>query len=97
MDAHRVGSAGEKQHGIDILATMENRASWVVQCKRMKKFGKSDAERAIKKAEAEFGHQHPAHYLFWVTSEVKTDAILLHQLPKLTKDKSSMKLECGAE
>ncbi len=77
IDAHRVGSAGEKQFGIDILATIENRATWVVQCKRMKTFSKSDAERAIKKAEAEFGKHHPAHYLLWVTGDVKADATLL--------------------
>lgn len=77
IDAHRVGSAGEKQFGIDILVTMENRATWVVQCKRMETFSKLDAERAIKKAEAEFGKHHPAHYLLWVTGDVKADATLL--------------------
>lgn len=77
IDAHRAGSAGEKQFGIDILATMENRATWVVQCKRMETFSKSDAERAIKKAETEFGKHHPAHYLLWVTGDVKAAATLL--------------------
>lgn len=85
VDAHPMGGPGEKQHGIDILVTMENRATWVVQCKHMAKFGKSDASRAIEKATREFGHYHPAHYLIWVTGKVTADATLLaHETESVT-------------
>ncbi|MEO8614124.1 MAG: restriction endonuclease [Luteolibacter sp.] len=80
VDAHRVGVSGEKQHGIDILVTMENGATWVVQCKHMAKFGKTDASKAIEKAKREFGSYQPAHYLIWATGKVTADATLLaHQ------------------
>jgi hypothetical protein len=85
VDAHRVGTSGEKQHGIDILVTMENRAAWVVQCKHMAKFGKTDAAKAIEKAKREFGSHQPAHYLIWVTGKVTADATLMaHQAESVT-------------
>ena len=85
VDAHRVGTSGEKQHGIDILVTMENRATWVVQCKHMAKFGKTDAAKAIEKAKREFGSHQPAHYLIWVTGKVTADATLVaHQAESVT-------------
>ena len=80
LDAVRYGASGAKQRGIDILATMENRATWVLQCKHVAKFGKGDAEKAIAKAEREFGSRHPARYLLWVTGNVSTDALdLVHE------------------
>lgn len=85
VDAHRIGAVGEKQHGIDILVTMENRATWVVQCKHMAKFGKTDASKAIEKAKREFGSYHPAHYLIWVTGKVTADATLFaHETESVT-------------
>ncbi|MEY4485091.1 MAG: hypothetical protein RL693_2543, partial [Verrucomicrobiota bacterium] len=80
LDAVRYGTAGAKQKGIDFLATMENRSTWVLQCKHMPKFGKTDAEKAIKKAEEEFGPQNPARYLLWATGTVSPDALdFVHQ------------------
>jgi hypothetical protein len=85
VDAHRVGVSGEKQHGIDILVTMENGATWVVQCKHMAKFGKTDASKAFEKAKREFGSYQPAHYLIWVTGKVTADATLFaHQAEAVT-------------
>ncbi len=85
VDAHRVGSPGEQQHGIDILVTMENRATWVVQCKHIAKFGKTDTSSAIEKAKREFGSYQPAHYLIWVTGKVSAGATLVaHQAESVT-------------
>ena len=77
VDAQRLGTAGAKQHGIDILVRMETGARWVVQCKHVKKFGKTDLEKAIVKAEKEFGLHNAEHFLLWVTGDVSTDATLL--------------------
>ena len=80
LDAVRYGSPGAKQRGIDFLATMENRSTWVLQCKRIANFRKGDAEKAIAKAETEFGPRHPARYLLWVSGGVSPDALdLVHQ------------------
>ena len=76
LDAQRVGSSGEKQHGIDLLLTLENRATWVIQCKHVQSFGKDDFEKAIAKAKAEFSSYQPSHYLIWVTGKVTTLATL---------------------
>ncbi len=75
LDAVRYGAAGARQRGIDYLATMENRATWVLQCKHMPRFTKGDAEKAIAKAEAEFGNSYPARYLLWVTGKVSPEAL----------------------
>jgi len=77
VDAHRMGTSGEKQHGIDVLVRMETGTRWVVQCKRVEKFGKSDLTKTIAKAEKEFGHHRAERFLLWVTGDVKTDATLL--------------------
>ena len=74
VDAVRYGTAGSKQRGIDILATMENRATWVLQCKRMPHFTKSDAEKAVAAAETTFSGHTPARYLLWVSGTVATGA-----------------------
>ena len=80
LDAVRYGTSGAKQRGIDILARMENRSTWVLQCKHMLRFTKGDAQKAIAKAEAEFGARQPARYLLWVTGKVATDALdLVHE------------------
>ena len=85
VDAHLMGVPGEEQHGIDILITMENGATWVVQCKHMVKFGKTDASKAIEKAKREFGSYQPAHYLIWVTGKVTAEATLVaHQAESVT-------------
>lgn len=84
-DAVRYGTSGSKQKGIDILATMENGATWVVQCKRTPKFSRSDAEKAITKANTEYGSRNPAHFLLWVTGQVATGALdFVQQHPKWT-------------
>ncbi len=78
-DAVRYGTGGAKQRGIDILATMENRATWVVQCKHMPNFTRGNAQTAITKAVREYGSRQPARWLLWVTGKVTTDAIDLVQ------------------
>lgn len=78
-DAVRYGTGGAKQRGIDILATMENRATWVVQCKHMPNFTRGKAEAAITKAVQEYGSRQPARWLLWVTGKVAPDAIDLVQ------------------
>ena len=75
VDAVRYGTAGAKQLGIDFLVKMEDGTIWVVQCKRMIKFARGNAEKAIAKAEAEFGSRNPAKYLLWVTGKVSPDAL----------------------
>lgn len=77
MDAHKVGSAGEKQHGIDIIVRMETGARWVIQCKRVEKFREADFTKAIAKAETEFKRYSPDRYLLWVTGQVNAGATLL--------------------
>lgn len=77
VDALRVGNPGEKQHGIDILVRMETGTRWVVQCKRIEKFGKTDLTKAIAKAEKEFGHHRAERFLLWVTGDVSADATLI--------------------
>ncbi len=85
LDAIRYGTAGAKQRGIDYLATMENRATWVLQCKHMPRFTLGDAEKAMAKAETEFGARLPARYLLWVTGTVSPDAIdLVNERPNWT-------------
>jgi hypothetical protein len=85
LDAQRMGTGGEKQHGIDLLLKMGNRATWVIQCKRVEVFDKSDFKAAITKAKQEFGSYQPAHYLIWVTGRVTTGATLeAHSEPDCT-------------
>jgi len=74
VDAVRYGTSGSKQRGIDILATMEHRATWVVQCKRMPNFTRRDAETAIAEADEKFSGCTPARYLLWVSGKVSTEA-----------------------
>lgn len=85
VDAQRMGTGGEKQHGIDLLLKMENRATWVIQCKRVEVFDKSDFAKAITKAKQEFGSQQPGHYLIWVTGRITSGATLAaHSEPDCT-------------
>lgn len=85
VDAQRMGTGGEKQHGIDLLLKMENRANWVIQCKRVEVFDKSDFAKAITKAKQEFGSQQPGHYLIWVTGRITSGATLAaHSEPDCT-------------
>lgn len=77
-NATRLGTSGEKQHGIDILVEMENSTTWVVQCKHVKTFSETNATKAIQKAKQEFGRLYnPAHYLVFVTGKVTKDATLV--------------------
>ena len=72
-----MGNPGEQQHGIDILVRMETGTRWVVQCKRVEKFRKSDLTKAIAKAEKEFGHHRAERFLLWVTGDVSAEATLV--------------------
>lgn len=56
---------------------METGVRWVVQCKHVKNFGKTDLGKAIGKAEKEFGLHNAERFLLWVTGTVSTDATLL--------------------
>lgn len=73
----RVGGSGENQRGIDLLLRMETGTRWVIQCKRVEKFGKSDLIAAIKRAENDHGHHQAERYLLWVTGKVSAEATLL--------------------
>ena len=75
IDAMRYGHSGEKQLGIDLLVTMENREHWIVQCKHSPRLAAGEVAAAMKKAEEEYGPQNPAHYLLWVSGTVSPAAI----------------------
>ncbi len=77
VDAVRLGTSGEKQHGIDILVRMETGTQWVVQCKHVKRFRKTELTKAVDKAQSEFGIHKPEHFLLWVTGTVTGEATLL--------------------
>lgn len=54
--ATSVGTSGQKQHGIDLIAYTESGAQWVFQCKHWpkKKFDVAAAEEVIAKANTEY-------------------------------------------
>lgn len=67
ISAERYGRPGDKQNGIDIVATMEGGSKWVFQCKHFRStpFGPSEANTVIEKCSFD-----AERYFIVITKEV---------------------------
>lgn len=77
--ATSVGTSGQKQHGIDLIAYTESGAQWVFQCKHWpkKKFDVAAAEEVIAKANTEYPE---ARRYFAVLSHPPTRPVDVHRV-----------------
>jgi hypothetical protein len=65
VDAHTYGVPGDAQDGIDIHADLDDGRVRAIQCRRVQKFGKPQADKLIKEA------AYPAdEYWLWCTCEL---------------------------
>ena len=69
--AEHLGAAGSEQ-GRDILAWREGEL-WAFQCKRVKRFGPTDALREVEKVLGLPEEQRPANYVFVVACDVSSN------------------------
>jgi hypothetical protein len=50
QEIYHYGTQGDNQHGIDIVADLNNGEKWVFQCKQWQRFNPSDAKKVIEQA-----------------------------------------------